>query len=148
MSGGKGGRSNTETTMPKFAETALQQGIGMAGDVSALGYTPYYGPDVAAFSPQQQAAFEGTNQMANAFGMPSASGQQYMPEAQTFDGGIQGYSSAPAFEQSQAQLAAQRPGQASYIDSFTIDPVTGELGSNAAGNQPVALEMSGGRRGK
>ena len=53
MSGGKGGRSNTETTMPKFAETALQQGIGMATDMSALGYTPYYGPDVAAFSPQQ-----------------------------------------------------------------------------------------------
>jgi len=148
MSGGKGGRSNTEVTMPKFAETALQQGIGMAEDVSATGYVPYYGPDVAAFSPQQQAAFEGTNQMAQAFGMPSASGQQYMPEAQTFEGGIQGYSSAPAFEQSQAQLAAQRPGQASYIDSFTIDPVTGELGSNAAGNQPVALEMSGGRRGK
>ena len=50
MSGGKGGRSNTEVTMPKFAETALQQGIGMAEDVSATGYVPYYGPDVAAFS--------------------------------------------------------------------------------------------------
>ena len=148
MSGGKGGRSNTEVTMPKFAETTLQQGIGMAKDVSALGYTPYYGPDVAAFSPQQQAAFQGTNQMADAFGMPSASGQQYMPQAQTFDGGIQGYSSAPAFEQSIDQLAAQRPGQAAYIDSFTIDPITGEPGSRAGVNQPVALEMSGGTRGK
>ena len=148
MSGGKGGRSNTETTMPKFAETALQQGIGMATDMSALGYTPYYGPDVAAFSPQQQAAFEGTNQMADACGRPSGSGHQYMPQAQTFDGGIQGYSSAPAFEQSVDQLAMQRPGQADYLESFSIDPMTGTPGSRAGINQPVALEMQGGRRGK
>ena len=148
MRGGKGGRSNTETTMPKFAETALQQGIGMATDMSALGYTPYYGPDVAAFSPQQQAAFEGTNQIADAFGMPSGSGQQYMTQAQTFEGGIQGYSSAPAFEQSVDQLAMQRPGQADYLESFSIDPMTGTPGSRAGINQPVALEMQGGRRGK
>lgn len=148
MSGGKGGRSNNEVTMPKFAETTLQQGIGMAKDVSALGYTPYYGPDVAAFSPQQQAAFEGTNQMAAAFGMPSSSGQQYMPRSQTFEGGIQGYSSAPAFEQAVDQLAIKRPGQASYLESFTIDPITGEPGTRAGVNQPVALEMQGGRRGK
>ena len=148
MSGGKGGRSNNEVTMPKFAETALQQGIGMAEDVSATGYVPYYGPDVAAFSPQQQAAFEGTNQMADAFGMPSGSGQQYMPQAQTFEGGIQGYSSAPAFEQSVDQLAMQRPGQADYLESFSIDPMTGTPGSRAGINQPVALEMQGGRRGK
>ena len=148
MSGGKGGRSNTETTMPRFAETALQQGVGMATDMSALGYTPYYGPDVAAFSPQQQAAFEATDQMADAFGMPSGSGQQYMPQAQTFDGGIQGYSSAPSFEQSIDQLAMQRPGQANYLESFSIDPMTGTPGSRAGVNQPVALEMQGGRRGK
>ena len=147
MSGGKGGRSNTEVTMPQFAETALQQGIGMAGDVSALGYTPYYGPDVAAFSPQQQAAFEGTNQMANAFGMPSASGQQYMPQATTM-GGITGYSSGDGFDAAVGELANRRPGHAAYIDSFTIDPMTGEPGSRAGVNQPVALEMSGGRRGK
>ena len=147
MSGGKGGRSNTETTMPKFAETALQQGIGMAGDVSALGYTPYYGPDVAAFSPQQQAAFQGTNQMADAFGMPSASGQQYMPQATTM-GGMTGYSSGDGFDAAVGELANRRPGQAEYLESFTIDPMTGEPGSRAGVNQPVALEMSGGRRGK
>ena len=120
----------------------------MATDISEFGYTPYYGPDVAAFSPQQQAAFEGTNQMADAFGMPSGSGQQYMPQAQTFEGGIQGYSSAPAFEQSVDQLAMQRPGQADYLESFSIDPMTGTPGSRAGINQPVALEMQGGRRGK
>ena len=54
MSGGKGGRQNNEVTMPAFAESALQQGVGMAQDVSALGYGPYYSQDVAAFSPQQR----------------------------------------------------------------------------------------------
>ena len=148
MSGGKVGRSNTETTLPQFAEATLQQGIGMARDMSALGYTPYYGPDVAAFSPQQTAAFEATNQMADAFGMPSGSGQQYMPQAQTFAGGMQGYSSAPAFEQSIDRLAMERPGQAEYLESFSIDPITGQPGSRAGANQPVELEMTGGRRGK
>ena len=74
MSGGKGGRQNNEVTMPLLQKKALQQGVGMAQDVSALGYVPYYGPDVAAFSPQQEASFQGTNQMADAFGMPSATG--------------------------------------------------------------------------
>lgn len=148
MSGGKGGRQNTEKTMPRFAETAIQQGIGLARDVSGMGYVPYYGPDVAAFSPQQEAAFRGTDVMAESFGMPTTSGAQYMPQAQTFDGGIQGYSSAPAFEQSVDQLAMQRPGQAAYLESFTVDPLTGEVGSRSAARQPVALEMQGGRKGK
>ena len=148
MSGGKGGRRKNEVIMPKFAETALQQGIGMAKDVSALGYTPYYGPDVAAFSPQQQAAFDSTNVMADAFGLPSGTGQNYMPPPQQFAGGAMGYSSAPTFEQAQDELAAQRPGQARYLDSFTIDPMTGKPGSRAGVRQPVKLEMQGGRRGK
>jgi len=148
MSGGKGGRQNNEVIMPAFAEKALQQGVGMAQDVSALGYVPYYGPDVAAFSPQQQAAFQGTNQMADAFGMPSAASQQYMPQAQTFDGGIQGYSSAPAFDQAVSELAVRRPGQSDYLGSFTVDPVTGTPGSRTPAQRPVALEMQGGRKGK
>jgi len=35
------------------------------------------------------------------------------------------------FEQAQAVLAARRPAQKSYIDSFFIDPVTGTYGANA-----------------
>ena len=85
--------------------------------------------------------------MADAFGMPSATGQQYMPQAQTFDGGIQGYSSAPAFDQVVSELAIRRPGQADYLGSFSVDPVTGTLGTTPA-QRPVALEMQGGRKGK
>jgi hypothetical protein len=145
----KGGSTETKTTLPKFYETALQQQIGMASDVAQTGYVPYYGPDVAAFSPMQQASFQGTDMMAGAFGMPTTGGQQYMPAPTQFEGGVQGYSSAPIYQQAVDTLAANRPAQAAHLESFTINPVTGEVGSNAASQQPVALEMQGGsRRGK
>lgn len=144
-----GGTSEEKTTLPRFYETALQQQVGLAGDVAKTGYVPYYGPDVAAFSPMQQAAFEGTDVMAGAFGMPTTGGQQYMPAPTQFEGGAMGYSSAPLFQQSVDALAANRPGQAEYLSSFTIDPVTGQPGSRMPTQQPVALEMQGGsRRGK
>ena len=143
-----GGTKEDKVTLPKFYETALQQQIGMAGDASATGYVPYYGPDVAAFSPMQQAAFQGTDQMASAFGMPTTGGQQYMPEPTTFADGTQGYSSQPLFQQSVDALAAARPAQAEHLGSFTMNPQTGEYGANAALNQPVALEMQGGGRRK
>jgi len=143
-----GGTKEDKVTLPKFYETALQQQIGMAGDASATGYVPYYGPEVAAFSPMQQASFQGTDQMASAFGMPTTGGQQYMPQAETFAGGVQGYSSAPMYQGAVDALAANRPAQANYLNSFTMNQQTGQLGSNAALNQPVALEMQGGKRGK
>lgn len=144
-----GGTREERTTLPKFYETALQQQIGLAGDVAEAGYVPYYGPDVAAFSPLQQAAFQGTDVMASAFGMPTTGGQQYMPAPTQFDGGAIGYSSAPLFEQSVGLLEAARPGQAEYLSSFTVDPITGESGVRAPTMQPVALEMTGGsKRGK
>lgn len=143
-----GSRSSEKVTLPKFYETGLQQAVGMGRDVAQTGYVPYYGPDVAAFSPMQQASFQGTDAMASAFGMPTTGGQQYMPQAETFAGGVQGYSSAPIFEQAQQQLAANRPAQADYLASFGIDPVTGAVGSRAPSQQPVALEMQGSRGGK
>ena len=144
-----GGSSQQKTTLPKFAETGIQQVIRMGGDVAGMGYVPYYGPDVASFSPMQQASFQGTDQMAGAFGMPTTGGQQYMPEPTQFEGGVMGYSSAPIFQQSVDALAANRPGQAEYLSSFSIDPITGQPGSRMPTQQPVALEMQGGsRRGK
>lgn len=144
----KGGTQDTEATLPAWQEQAYQQGLNMAKDVSKVGYVPYYGPDIAAFSPMQEAAFRGTDVMASAFGMPTTGGQSYMPQAETFAGGVQGYSSAPLFEQSKAALASNAPAQAKYLASFGIDPVTGAVGSRAVSKQPYALEMQGGGGGK
>ena len=64
-------------------------------------------------------------------------------------GGMTGYSSGEGFDAAVNELAKRRPGQASYLDSFLIDPMTGQAGSRTPGNQPVELEMQGqGRRGK
>ncbi len=148
MSGG-GGSSTTKPTVPKFLETGYQQGIGMGRDLSAMPYTPFYGPDVASMSPLEQASFQGTDVMASAFGMPTSGGQQYLPAPTQFEGGAMGYSSAPIFEQAVSELETRRPAQADYYNSFFIDPMTGEMGSRTIENQPVALEMQGGgRRGK
>jgi hypothetical protein len=129
MSGGKGGSSTNEVTIPEYIEAAAQRNLNKAERISQIGYTPYYGPDVAAFTPMQQAAFQNTADTAGAFGMAAPTSQQDimggMPAPTTYAGGVQGYSSAPMFEQSLDELGRQRPGQKSYIDSFFIDPFTG-----------------------
>ncbi len=143
----KGGRESTDTTMPEFFETAVQQAVGMGTDLAASPYAEYRGPDVAAFSPMQDAAFQNTQDAAMAFGMNSGAGS-YMPTP-VQDGGAIGYSAAPIYDAAKANLAEYSPATAEYIPSFGIDPVTGEMGSRAPDRQPVALEMqSQGRRGK
>ena len=128
MSGGKGGSSTSSVEIPEYIEAAAQRNLSKAEGISQLGYVPYYGPDVAALTPMQQAAMQNVAGAASAFGMATPTGQDVygMPAPTTFAGGIQGYSSAPMFEQAQAELARQRPAQKSYIDSFFIDPYTGE----------------------
>lgn len=142
-----GGSKSNQKNLPKFYEQDLQQGMDFAQDVSAVGYTPYYGPDVAAFSPMQNASFDSTNMMAGAFNMPTADPANYMPEPTTFANGIQGYSSAPLYNEAVDALAANRPGQKNYIDSFFVNPVTGAPGANQPSAQPVNYEMTA-KRGK
>lgn len=142
----KGGRENTDRTMPAFFETGLQQAIGMSQDLAASPYAEYRGPDVAAFSPMQDAAFQNTQDAAAAFGMGTGAGN-YMPTP-VQDGGAIGYSSAPIYDAAKANLVEYSPATANYISSFGIDPVTGAVGSRVPDRQPVALEMQGGRGGK
>lgn len=148
MSGGKGGSETSEVKIPQYIEDASKSNLALAEKLSNIGYVPYYGADVAAFNPMQQAAFQGTQQAASAFGMPTGEGQ-YMPQATQFAGGVQGYSSAPMFEQAQQNLAQYRPAQSNYMNSFFIDPVTGQQGSNAnlsqspLGTQAVDVARSG-----
>ena len=128
MAGGKGGSQTSSVEIPEYIEAAAQRNLNKAERISQLGYVPYYGPDVAAFTPMQQAAMQNVAGAAGAFGMAAPTGQDIygMPAPTEYAGGIQGYSSAPMFEQAQAELAARRPAQKSYIDSFFIDPFTGQ----------------------
>ena len=134
MSGGKGGSSTSEVTIPEYIEAAARRNLNKAEGISQIGYTPYYGPDAAAFTPMQEAAFQNTANTADAFGMAAPSSQQDimggMAAPTEYAGGVRGYSSAPMYEQSLAELGRQRPSQKAYMDSFFIDPRTGAAGSN------------------
>jgi hypothetical protein len=61
---------------------------------------------------------------------------------------VRGYSSAPLYQQAVDELAAKRPAQAQFIESFFIDPVTGQVGSRVPTDydytSPVAPIDSGG----
>lgn len=123
--GGKGGKSKSEVKIPAWLEAGARQNMARANELAQIGYVPYYGPDVAAFSPMQQAAMQNTNDAAAAFGMRGGDAMAGMPAPQTFAGGVQGYSSAPMFQQSLDTLGAQRPGQFAALNAPFINPVTG-----------------------
>jgi len=124
-----GGGSNTQTTsveIPQWLQEAAQRNLSRADQVSQIGYTPYYGPDVAAMTPMQIAAMQNTGAAASAFGLPTvADPMAGMPTPQTFAGGVQGYSSAPLFQQSLEALRVNAPGQYAAIQSLFVDPRTG-----------------------
>jgi len=129
MSGGKGGSQTSKVEVPKYIEDAAKANLARADEIAQIGYTPYYGPDVAAFTPMQQASFQNTADTANAFGMGAPASQQDiyggMGAPTTYAGGVQGYSSAPIYEQSVSKLQRKRPGQYDAIKAPFIDPVTG-----------------------
>jgi hypothetical protein len=114
MSGGKGGSSSTE--IPEWLKEPLLRNITRAEAIQSQEFTPYQGPEVAAFSPMQVQAMRNVGSAAEAFGMmPMGQGEQYVNAGinapQTFAGGIRGYSSMPLYSQAQARTAATPEGQ-------------------------------------
>lgn len=125
--GGKGGSQTTEVKIPQWLESAAKQNIARADEIATLGYVPRYGPEVAAFTPMQEAAFANTGQAALSFGLPGGgmTGMEGMPAASEFDGGVRGYSSAPLYGQILSELQRIAPGQYDFIRGMFIDPISG-----------------------
>ena len=140
----KGGTTSGSTEIPAWLENAAIENINKARDVSQIGYVPYYGPDVAAFSPMQQQSMQSTGNAASAFGLAPQGfdAMAGMPQAQTFAGGVQGYSSAPLYEQSLDNLFANAPAQYNAMNDMFIDPVTGSRSRNNYGNASPVMGMS------
>ena len=156
----KGGSTTSTVAVPEYIEKAARRNLTEADKISKLGFIPEYGPTVAAFTPMQEAAFQGTADLASAFGTAGAPIDTYgagrrmgnigrstagsafpigmsqqeifggMPEPTTYAGGVRGYSALPIYEQALEAFGQARPGQKQYIDSFFIDPFTGAAGSN------------------
>ncbi len=129
-----GGSKTTSVAMPAWLEDAAKYSLGRAEQASKIGYTPYYGPDVAAMTPMQVAAMQGTNTAAGAFGLGTADPMAGMPQAQNFNG-MAAYSSGPMYDQALAELQRRQPGQYNALRAPFIDPVTGA--------QPGASSMQG-----
>jgi hypothetical protein len=139
---GGGGKNTTSVTVPAWLEEAAQRNLGRADELARIGYTPYYGPDVAAMTPMQMAAMQGTNMAASAFGMPAADPMAGMPAATNY-GGMSAYSSGGLYDQALAELERRMPGQFAALRAPFIDPMTGvqpmsQLGSAVAPVQPAA----------
>lgn len=127
MSGGKGGGSQTSTTqMPAWMRPYAKRNLERAETAQKIGYQPYFGPDIAAFNPTQEAAFNANIGAAEAFGLVprgSVTAMQGMaPEPQTFEGGLRAYSSAPLYEQALAEYKSRMPGQVSQYNKLFVDP--------------------------
>lgn len=148
MSGGKGGSQSSKVKIPAWAEQAMQENLRKANEFGRIGYMPYYGPDVAAFTPMQEMGMQSAYDAAAAYGLAPQGGNAMagVPQAQEFAGGIRGYSSGDLFEQARREFEMRNPQQAaSYNQQFIpygtqetnpgqsfeqgipyVDPTTGE----------------------
>ena len=119
MSGGKGGSTTSAQKIPQYIEDASKRNIARAEQAQQIGFTPYYGLDVAAFNPTQQLAAQQNIQAAQAFGMAPQGVQAFsgMPQAESVSGML-GYSSAPMYEQAVAAAQQADPTQAQIYGSL------------------------------
>lgn len=118
--GGKGGSKTQETTIPAWIRDPAIRNLQRAEDVQRIEYMPYYGADVAAFTPTQNAAFDANIGAAEAFGLlapNTLTATTGMPEPTDFNG-FSAYSSQPLYESALAELKANQPEAVAQYDAL------------------------------
>lgn len=143
MSGGKGG--STSTKIPSWVRDPAERNLARAEEASRIGYVPFYGPSVAAFSPLQRQGFANLGAAGQAFGL-APEGEMFQPTMRPTDygGGLEAYSSGPLYDLALAELEARRPGQFGAINNMFVDPVTGQFnGATPAPAAPGVPPMAG-----
>ena len=148
MSGGKGGSTTEETALPAWLREPAIRNLQRAEDVQRIPYMPYYGADVAAFTPAQNAAFDTNIGAAEAFGLISPGSMtptSGMPEPTEFAGGFKGYSSQPLYEQALAELKNQQPDAVAQYDALFGGnvPTQNNPGGGGAGGGAGAVPRPG-----
>ena len=132
MSGGKGGSNEEKTEIPAWIRDPAIRNLARAEDVQRIEYMPYYGGDVAAFTPAQNAAFDTNIGAAEAFGLlapDTLTATSGMPTPTDFDG-FSGYSSQPMYESALAELKANQPGAVAQYDRLFGGNVPTTWGNN------------------
>jgi hypothetical protein len=139
----KGGSTTSSAEIPAWLENAGIENINRANAVSQIGYTPYYGPEVAAFNPMQLQSMKTTGDAASAFGLAPQGfdATAGIPTPTSYAGGIQGHSSMPLYNEAMAAFTAARPAQANAINNMFIDPFTGVAGSSDFGATEAQQEQ-------
>ena len=129
-----GGKQTTTTEIPEWQREWIEKSLQRRADASDMGNMPFHGMDVAALSDSSVAGMRNISDMAKAFGLKSG-GDPFsrIPTPQTNSMGMKGYSTGLLADEAIAEMEKLYPGIAEYRKSFTIDPVTGELGSRAYG---------------
>ena len=135
------GSQEQKQELPEWYTNAAQSNISRAQDIAEMGYTPYYGVDVAGFTPMQQAAMGNTAQAAGAYGLSAPTNAMSGMGTMVTDPvtGIQGYRSGDIFDQARNELKQRAPAQYDYYNSMIIDPVTGDYGSRTRGGEALGL---------
>jgi len=149
--GGKGGSKTTETTIPDWIKDPAVRNLQRAEDVQRIEYMPYYGADVAAFNPMQNAAMNNNIATAQAFGLldpnSTLTAESGMPTPTDFDG-FSGYSSQPMYESALAEMKAKQPDASAQYDALFGAPAMAQLNNsrNASRNNGggVSFNMGGG----
>ena len=119
--GGKGGGSTSKQEIPKWVEEPSKRNLRRAEVAQQIGYQPYIGADLAAFSPAQEAARENTMGAAIAYGLSVPTSGSGLPQATDFGGGIRGYSSFPMFDRARDEMRSRDANQAAIYDSLFGD---------------------------
>ena len=145
-SGGKGGSTSSSVTIPDWIKEPAQRNLARAEQAAQVGYMPWYGPDVAAATPQQISSMQISDAASKAFGF-TPQNQAFssgLPTAQDFGGGVSGYSSAPLFNQALTELQGQNPLQFAKYNSLYNNEYLNQNPSTAGQYQVTAPSYSGG----
>ena len=136
--GGKGGKKQTETTIPSWVQQPAERNIRRAEQVQQLKYMPYTGAEVAAFTPAQEAAMNTNIGAAEAFGLlapNTLTATTGMPEATTYANGMRGYGSIGLYDQALAELTARDPANMAAYNSLFGNAVPANVARATGGGR-------------
>ena len=137
--GGKGGKKETETTIPSWIQQPAERNIRRAEKVQQLKYMPYTGAEVAAFNETQNAAMNNNIGAAKAFGLldpnSTLTATSGMPTPTTYDNGMKGYGSIGLYDQALKELTARDPANMAAYNNLFGNAVPANVASSSGGGR-------------
>ena len=144
--GGKGGKKQTETTIPSWIQQPAERNIRRAEQVQQLKYMPYTGAEVAAFNETQNAAMNNNIGAAKAFGLldpnSTLTATSGMPTPTTYDNGMKGYGSIGLYDQALKELTARDPANMNAYNNLFGNAVPANVARSSGGGGRGGIGIS------